>query len=86
MDWEDCNYQQEPAGGGGRQAENPLAALLARISDFNTEELEALLQDRPTQDDADQASVDNGRGSRAEQHVIVWGNFGQMRIYHMITC
>ena len=36
LDWEDYSYQQEPAAGGGRQAENPLAALLAGIPDFNT--------------------------------------------------
>ena len=31
LDWEDYNYQQEPAAGGGQQGdlENPLAALLA---------------------------------------------------------
>ena len=57
---EDCNYQWEPAGDGGRKAENPLAALqhlLAGIPDSNTEELEALLHDLPTQDDANQAAV-----------------------------
>ena len=63
MDWEarDYNYQREPAadasGGPGRQAqalsdsENPLAALLAGIPDFSTEDSEALLHDLPTQDD-----------------------------------
>ena len=38
-DWEDYNYQQDPAAaGGGQQSdlENPLAALLAWIPDFNT--------------------------------------------------
>ena len=49
------------AGGGGRQAENPLAALMAGSPDFNTEELEAfkLLRDRglPTLDNAKQAAV-----------------------------
>ena len=40
-----------------RQAENPLAALLAGIPDFNTEELEAVLSDLPTPDDANQAAV-----------------------------
>ena len=46
MDWDDYNYQQDPAAGGGQQGEleNPLAALLAGIPDFNTEELEALLR------------------------------------------
>ena len=46
MDWEDYNY---PAAGGGQQGdfENPLAALLAGIPDFSTEELEALLRDLP---------------------------------------
>ena len=45
LDWEDYNYQQDPAAGGGQQGdlENPVAALLAGIPDFNTEELEALL-------------------------------------------
>ena len=57
LDWEDYNYQQEPAGGGGRQAENPFAALLPGIPDLNTDELEALLQDMPTPDDANQAAV-----------------------------
>ena len=49
MDWEDYNYQQDPAAGGVQQGdlENPLAALLAWIPDFNTEELEALLRDLP---------------------------------------
>ena len=41
VNWEDYNYEREPAAGGGSQAENPLAALLAGIPDFNTEELEA---------------------------------------------
>ena len=57
LDWEDHNYQLEPAAGGGRQAENPLAFLLAGIPDFNTEELRALLHDLPTQDYANQAAV-----------------------------
>ena len=35
------DYEREPAAGGGSQAENPLATLLAGISDFNSEELEA---------------------------------------------
>ena len=41
LDWEDYNYQQDPAAGGGQQGdlENPLPALLAGIPDFNTEEL-----------------------------------------------
>ena len=49
LDWEDYNYQQDPAAGGGQQGdfENPLAALLAGIPDFNTKELEALLRDLP---------------------------------------
>ena len=55
-DWKDYNYEREPAAGGGRQAENPLAALLAGIPDFNTEELEAFLRDLPTPDDANQAA------------------------------
>ena len=37
LDWEEYNYQQEPAAGGGRQAENPFAALLSGIPDFNIE-------------------------------------------------
>ena len=43
VDWEDYNYELEPAAGGGSQAENSLAALLAGIPDFkfNTEDLEA---------------------------------------------
>ena len=32
-------------------SENPLAALLAGIPDFSTEDLEALLRDLPTQDE-----------------------------------
>ena len=62
MDWEDYNYKQDPAAGGGQQGdlENPLAALLAgirtRIPDFNTEELEALLRDLPVPDDTRQPS------------------------------
>ena len=61
MDWEDSdyNYQGEPGAGAGggpwRQAvpdsEDPLAALLAGIPDFSTEDLEALLRDLPTPDD-----------------------------------
>ena len=35
LDWEDYNYEREPAVDGGRQAENPLAALLAGIPDIN---------------------------------------------------
>ena len=56
MDWEDYNYQQDPAAGGGQQGdfENPFAALLAGIPDFNTEELEALLRDLPVPDDTRQ--------------------------------
>ena len=57
LDWEDYNYLQEPAADGRRQAENPLAALLAGIPDFTAEELKALLQDLPTQDDANQVAV-----------------------------
>ena len=38
------------------QAENPLAALLAGVPDSNTEELDALLHDLPTSDDANQAA------------------------------
>ena len=57
MDWEDHTYEREPAAGGGRQAENPLVALPGGIPDFNTEELEALLCDLPTPDDANQAAV-----------------------------
>ena len=34
-----------------------MEALLAGIPDFNTEDLEALLSDLPTQDDANQAAV-----------------------------
>ena len=60
MDWEDYNLnysdEREPASGGGRQAENPLAALMAGILDFNTEELEALLCNLPTQHEANQAA------------------------------
>ena len=50
-DCEDYNYQQNPAAGGGQQGdlENPLAALLAWIPDFSTEE--ALLCDLPVPDD-----------------------------------
>ena len=56
MDWEDYSYQQDPAAGGGQQGdmENPLAALLAWIPDFNTEELEALLSNLPVPDDTSQ--------------------------------
>ena len=60
LDWEDYNYQQDPAAGGGQQgdSENPLAALLAgirtRIPDFNTKELEALLRDLPVPHDTRQ--------------------------------
>ena len=56
LDWEDYNYQHDPAAGGGQQGdfENPLAALLARIPDFNTEELEALLRNLPVPDDTSQ--------------------------------
>ena len=57
MDWEDYNYEREPSAGGLRQAENPLAALLAGIPDFNTEELEALLCNLLTPDDANRAAV-----------------------------
>ena len=81
LDWEDYNYKREPAVGGRRQAENPLAALLAGIPDFNTEELEALLCDLPTQDDANQAAgmtVAEPRsslgGDGGELHVKVWAN------------
>ena len=51
-----------------------MAAQLAGNPDFNTEELEALLHDLPTPDDANQAAVmthDNGGGSGGELHVIV---------------
>ena len=46
MDWEYYNYLQDPAAGGGQPGnlENPLAALLAGIPDFSTEEFEALLR------------------------------------------
>ena len=71
LNWEDYYCQREPDAGGERQAENPLAALLAGIPDFNTEELEALLHDLPTLDDANQAAV---RGSGGELHIIVWAD------------
>ena len=53
---DDYNYQQDPAAGGGQQGdlENPLAALLAGIPDFNTEELEALLRNLQVPDDTSQ--------------------------------
>ena len=56
LDWEDYNYQQDPAAGGGQQGylENPLAALLAGIPHFSTEEFEALLRDLPVPDDTRQ--------------------------------
>ena len=62
MDWEEYNYHPKPAagasGGPGRQAvpdsENTLAALLAGIPDFSTEDLEALLRDLPSPDDDNQ--------------------------------
>ena len=58
LDWEDYNYRQDPAAGGGQQGdlENPLASLLAGILDFNTEEFEAfkLLRDLPVPDDTRQ--------------------------------
>ena len=56
LDCEDYNYQQDPASGGGQQGDlkNPLAALLAGIPDFNTEELEALLLNLPVPDDTSQ--------------------------------
>ena len=57
LDWEDYNYEREPASGGERQAENSLAALMAGVPDFNNEELEALLCYLPTLDDANQAAV-----------------------------
>ena len=36
LDWEDYNYQQDPAAGGGQQGdlENPLAAILAGLYTF----------------------------------------------------
>ena len=47
LDREDYDYQGEPAAGPGRQAvpdsENSLAALLAGIPDFSTEDLEAAI-------------------------------------------
>ena len=59
LDWEDYNYQQDPAAGEGQQGdlENPLAALLAGIPDFSTEELEALLRDLPVPDDTRQPAA-----------------------------
>ena len=56
LDWEDYNYRPNPAAGGGQEGdlENPMAALLAGIPDFNTEELEALLRDLPVPDDTSQ--------------------------------
>ena len=58
MDWEDYNYHQDPAAGGGQQGDlenhDPLAALRAGIPDFNTEELEALLRDLPVPDNTRQ--------------------------------
>ena len=55
VDWEDYNYERERAAGGGSQAENPLAALLAAIPDLNTEELQALQHDLPTPNYSNQA-------------------------------
>ena len=56
MDWEEYNYQPDLAAGGGQHGdlENPLAALLAGIPVFNTEELEALLRDLPVSVDTRQ--------------------------------
>ena len=55
LDWEDYKYLPDPAAGGGQPGdlENPLAALLAGIPDFKTEELEAfkLLHYLPVPDD-----------------------------------
>ena len=67
LDWEDYNYQQDPASGVGQQGdlENPLAALLAGIPDFNTEEVEALLRDLPVPDDTRQpAGMSMAEGRR----------------------
>ena len=71
MDSEDYNYRPDPAAGGGQQGdlENPLAALLAWIPDFNTEELEALLRDLPVPDDTRQSQPalhEDGGGSGGE--------------------
>ena len=55
MDWEDYNNKQIKDEGGGRHAENPLAALLAWVPDFNSKELEAFLCDLPIPDAANQA-------------------------------
>ena len=59
MDWEDYNYQQDSGASGGQHGdlENPLAALLAGIPDFSTEELEALLRDLPVPDDTRQPAA-----------------------------
>ena len=56
LNWEDYNYQQDSAAGGGQQSdlENPFADLLAGIPDFNTKELEALLRDLPVQENTRQ--------------------------------
>ena len=47
-----------------------MAALLARIPDFNTEKLEALLRDLPTADDANQAA--GITMAEAMEHVIIY--------------
>ena len=55
MDWEDYNYRQDPAAGGGQEGylENPLAALLAGLL-TSIRKLEALLRDLPIPDYARQ--------------------------------
>ena len=57
VDWEDYNYLPDPGGGQQGDLENPLAALLAGIPDFSTEELEALLRDLPVPDDTRQPAA-----------------------------
>ena len=71
LDWEDYNYLQDLAAGGGQQGDlenllNLLAALLAGIPDLNTAELETLLRDLPVPDDTSQPGHDYGGGSGGE--------------------
>ena len=54
LDWEDYNYRQDTAAGGGQQGDLENPGIRTRILDFNTEELEALLRDLPIPDDTRQ--------------------------------
>ena len=81
--------EREPAGGGGSQAENPLAALLAVILDpWLQHRRVGGFAARPANTRWRQSSCrhDNGGGSWGELHVIQWVSLISSILYDINQC